>query len=113
MSYERGWDCFMPDPGEHLELRCRVCDSNMDVKRDVNGATSWVSAIAGSKKLHDSFTCPNSGLGWHKQVLALKKEAQMSVSRTISSTLLAEAELIIAEKKPTLDRYQDDKVVPR
>jgi len=64
--------CF-PDPGKVKSVVCGVCNIEMGVKRNVLGPTCWAMAMAGRKRRHDSFRCPNYGEDWHFKIEKLKR----------------------------------------
>lgn len=103
MDLRAGWDYFAPAPGTEDKMFCRVCGDEMDCKRNVKGATSFVEAMGGTGHLHDSFTCKNSGQPWHNQVLKLKLEARSTSSTKLSRMFLEEAEEIKLSRLHTKD----------
>lgn len=105
MAYRKGWDCFSAVPGEFEELSCRVCGEKLDVRRNVEGPTSSVEAMAGRKHLHDSFTCKNSNEKWHRQALSLFKLAEDTPSAILANQLTNEALEIIRTKQHTKEHW--------
>jgi hypothetical protein len=71
-------------------MNCRACGDNMDVKRNVNGPTSWAESMGKGKHLHDCFTCPNAGLDWHDQLIALDRELRKTSSNLVAKMIEAE-----------------------
>jgi hypothetical protein len=102
--YHAGWDHFTPDPGTQEKMFCIVCDAEMDVKRNVNGATSWAESMGRGKHLHDSFSCPNVGKGWHSQVRILKERIEKESSQSIAEILEKELKVVLETKKTTRKR---------
>lgn len=90
--YHSGYDHFTPSPGTQNEMFCNACRDKMDVKRGVNGPTSWAESMGGGKHLHDNFTCPNSGADWHDQLIALDKELHKTSSSKVAALIEAEIE---------------------
>ncbi len=108
-NYHAGWDYFSPDPGEYEKMFCRVCNTEMNVKRNVMGPTGWAEAMsvhAGSSKghLHDCFSCPNAGKKWHNQARILKDRIQREASQSIAEILQKEVTFILTFKKTTRKR---------
>ncbi len=98
---------YTPDPGvvaEGESVHCGVCGDKMNEIRDCNGPRGFAMAMSGSKSLHDYFSCPNMDDEWHKQVVLLRKEARESNSNAITTILLAEAEQVCCNRKPTKDK---------
>lgn len=101
-----GWDFFTADPGTREEMRCRVCGEVMAVHRGVVGPTSWAHAMAiaagvSQGKPHDSFACDLGGEAWHRQALALKREAERTPSGELAVLLLAEADRLVRLRTAT------------
>lgn len=99
---------YTPDPGECDEAFCTVCGSKMDVKRGVEGPTSWAMAMAKATRKYDLFKCPNIGMGWHKQAKAILAEAHKTTSSGLASMMRSEAALIVETQKPTQEGWADD-----
>lgn len=59
------------EPGGE-DRNCLICDALMNVERNCYGPTSWAGSMAGIKKKHDRFTCPNSKEDWHIQLVDIK-----------------------------------------
>ncbi len=86
-----------PDPGTVKTAECGICGKQMNVKRNVLGATSWAESMGHGKHLHDSFTCPNLNKDWHEKIVSLKCEAHNTASDKIKKILKEEiAELLEA-----------------
>lgn len=62
------------EPGIVKRVDCGVCNIQMNVERNVLGATSSVEAMAGKKHRHDRFTCPYVEEDWHKRIYHLKMD---------------------------------------
>lgn len=63
-----------PDPGTVDRMECGVCDTSMDVERNVFRATTFAEHMGHARHLHDCFTCPNRKADWHQQIFALKMD---------------------------------------
>jgi len=101
MSLHRGWECFSTDPGVLEKCACRVCGEDCEVKRNVNGPTSWAESVGGMKHLHDFFVCKHVQEDWHIQIRSLKQEQENTKSSAIKEILEAEIAQIYVTKKPT------------
>lgn len=66
--------CCFPNPGTVKKVNCGVCGTQMNVKRNVLGSTSFASSMAGIKRRHDRFICPFLNEDWHRGILNLKAE---------------------------------------
>lgn len=107
--FHAGWDHFSPDPGDEKQMFCRVCNAEMDVKRNVKGATGWAEAMSiahgkGKGHLHDSFSCPLAQKDWHNQARILKERIEGESSRAIAKLLTEELDEVLKTKKPTRKR---------
>lgn len=98
VSYHMGWDYFAPDPGKCESCECRVCGTNMDVKRDCEGPTSTVMAMGGFKRKYDRFTCPNVGQDWHTQAMNLRQEIEKTSSAALAGIMEQELATVIETK---------------
>jgi hypothetical protein len=94
-------DIFFPDPGTHDAVECGVCGAQMDVKRDLDGPTSWVMAMGHSKRKHDTFMCPHRNEPWHKQVIALREFKERCPSAYLSNLVDREIDFVLGTKTPT------------
>ena len=61
MVFHIGVDYFQTACGKHEELRCRACNTVMDVKRSIMVQTGPYHP----KSERDTFSCPNSGQREH------------------------------------------------
>lgn len=100
------WDFFTSEPGLHARLHCRVCGEPMAVSRDVIGPTGWTHAMAinagrAKGRLHDSFRCERAGEAWHRQALALRREAEGTSSKRLADLLTAEADEVVRTREAT------------
>jgi hypothetical protein len=101
MSYHVGWEAFSPEPGTKDKMYCRVCNMEMNVKRDVNGPTSSMEAMGQRKHLHDSFTCGHAEEDWHIQARILKQKLEKEPCATIADIMTNELECILKHKTAT------------
>ena len=103
---EPGWDTFTPESGKQHVMRCRVCKSEMDVQRDINGPTSLSEAMGGGEHLHDLFTCSHSEEKWHQQVLQMRKFIIATPSATLAMLVEKEMNVVLKNKKATKDEFE-------
>jgi len=82
----RGW--FAPDPGTVSTAHCGVCGTQMLVRRNVFGATSWAEALGHRKHLHDRFICPQYPRAWHRRVANLMSSAMEETDRVTRKRIL-------------------------
>jgi len=105
MSYHAGWDHFSPEPGAIDKMYCRVCNSEMEVERNVNGPTGSIEAMSGGKHLHDSFFCKHTKESWHCQVRVLKQRIEKETSKKLSDLLTEEMNEVLKTRKTTIDMW--------
>jgi hypothetical protein len=108
VTHYSGWDCIIAEPGSVKEARCRVCGEAMAVRRGVVGPTGWAQATAIAAGVmggtpHDTFACVFSGEPWHRQALALKRQAEETPSRRLERALLDEAAEVVRRRAATKD----------
>jgi len=94
-------DRATPDPGEYDSIVCGICDSFMDVRRNVLGATGMTESMCGRKHLHDSFCCPHIETDWHIQAKKIQEMAKKTPSKIIEDALADEARWIIENRCAT------------
>ena len=94
-----GWETWDTEPGIIETWRCRVCDEDTHVTRNLNGPTSLAESLAGMKHLHDRFTCPHVDKDWHEQVLHLKKEQEKTKSPSLKKILEEDIRKILYTRK--------------
>jgi hypothetical protein len=90
-------------------MNCGVCGRQMEVERNVLGFTSSIEAMAGHRRLHDHFRCPDVDAGWHERVRRLKDAADETPSRILARLYRAEAAAIVAQKAETRDDENKDR----
>ena len=69
------------------EMLCNVCGTVCDVRRGVEGATGFASAMAGKKTKHDYFSCPHNDEQWHWEALAMAQELGDTVSPSLRAII--------------------------
>lgn len=94
-------DIATPRPGEYDVIMCGFCNSEMNVRRNVNGATGMAEAMAKRSHLHDSFECPSKDEDWHIQAKKLIQMAQETPSKRLEEMFLLEAQEILFKKTAT------------
>ena len=101
-------DSATPDPGEYDKIPCGICGTDMNVSRNVNGATSFAEALSKRSHLHDSFKCPHIDEDWHRQVKFIREEANKISSQKITEIMLNEADEILKTRVATkkISRYK-------
>lgn len=102
-----GYDSSSPDPGEFEEMRCRVCDSMMEVTRNASGPTSSAMAMRGSKRDHDHFFCGHAGKDWHNQAIDLMNLRKDCPSRQFRIIIDAELSDVLKNRKPSIHEYTE------
>lgn len=91
----KGYELFMLDPGSVEEMECKVCGSVCDVKRGVNGPTSFGEAMGKGFHFHDRFDCPHREEGWHKQALDILQEIEKCPSPSIREIMQNYLDIIV------------------
>lgn len=95
---------FTPDAGTVKgPVRCGVCRQKMEEHLDCYGPTSSVESMAGSKRHHDLFVCPNREEKWHRQVVALRMEKSNTASAVLSELLEQEIKAVLDTEEVTKD----------
>ena len=92
---------YTPDAGKVKTATCGICGDKMNVERDQLGPTSWAGAMAGAKRKHDSFTCPNLSKDWHVQIVRLLREIENTSSGVLTKILQKEVDQIKKDRKHT------------
>lgn len=93
----KGYDFFIADPGTEQTRYCRVCKTECDVKRNVYGPTSFVTAIAKNFRLHDMFVCPHADTTWHEQALRLVMAIEETPSKRVAQLMQQDLEDLLDE----------------
>ena len=68
-------------------MHCRVCGAKCEVSRDIEGAVSMATSMAGIKVKHDQFSCPNYDKDWHYKAYKLLKELEETESKRVSEVI--------------------------
>lgn len=92
---------YTPYPGTVKEAFCDICSAKMSVARNITGPTGWSEAMARRGHAHDFFSCDYRNEPWHKQVAALKREAEKTPSAEIATIYDKEAKKILKTKVAT------------
>lgn len=99
---------YFSDIGEVPEgsfITCGVCGDKMEEKRNCLGPRNYLESIGGHKHHHDQFFCPNRDSKWHKQVVALREQIQLTPSAKIAKMLEEEAAEILFTREETKVGY--------
>lgn len=78
-----GYSIFITKPGEYEELRCAVCGSICNVKRNVMGPRCYAEAVGKREGLHDKYECPHVEEDWHEECFDLSLELRETHSPTL------------------------------
>lgn len=90
-----GYERITPAPGKIDRWHCQICGSKADVRRHVNGPTGYAESMAKRGHLHDIFTCPNAGKGWHTSALKLLREMESTESRRLSRLIALDLQSLL------------------
>jgi len=90
VPYHIGWDYFTPEPGSTDKMLCKVCATEMLVRRNVE-----------KPKLHDAFYCKLASENWHLQALALKRRIDGETSQKITELLQEELNEVLNTRQTT------------
>jgi hypothetical protein len=96
---------YTPDAGTVKTQSCDVCGADMDVQRNVHGATGFAEAMAKHGHLHDRFTCPHREELWHKQVYAMTNLSKSLPSQRLAQIIEEEVADILRSRVATKDRW--------
>jgi hypothetical protein len=84
-------------PGEISEMKCKVCGTVCDVKRNCKGMKSMGAAMAGMLNEHDQFTCPRSADEWHVRARKLMEEIARTPSKILARIMQDKLEELLKE----------------
>ncbi len=93
----KGYDFFITDPGTEQTIRCHVCNTECDAKRNVYGPTSFATAMAKNFRLHDMFVCPHADTAWHEQALRLVRAIEETPSKRVAQLMQQDLEDLLGE----------------
>ena len=94
----KNYDVFFREPGTVDEIRCRVCGTKCNVKRNEYGPTCYAAAVGGLSTYHDLFTCPHSKKRWHELALDLVEAIDETPSRTLARLMKLDLKRILRKK---------------
>lgn len=81
----KGYDVFYTKSSAIVEIKCRVCGTTCDVKRNDTGPTGSISVMSGNHTPHDLFRCPNIGKNWHNEAVKLAKAIEDTPGKSIAA----------------------------
>jgi hypothetical protein len=87
-----------PSAGYHKEFYCPVCNSKCKVERNVNGPTSFATAMLGKMSLHDHFFCPYNQTEWHAKAEELYYERLKFKSEKLKAIIQEEIDELLLQK---------------
>jgi len=92
MHYHAGIDYFTPLAGAEKTMRCKACQEEMDVQRDVLRTKGKFGSDLPKEfqRREDIFTCSHAGADWHVQITVLLREIDHTASQKLTSLLEAE-----------------------
>jgi hypothetical protein len=91
-----GINVFYTVPGEEpYKKNCLVCGSLFKKLEQVNGPTSFASAMAGVSSTHDYYYCEHSDEEWHFKALKLYRAIQEMPSVSIAKIMQQDLEDIL------------------
>lgn len=93
----KGYDVHFTEPGSAQEMRCHVCDTKCEVKRNAYGPTGFAEAIGKKFRHHDLFVCPYRDEDWHKQALGLVLEIERTPSKRIAELMRQDLEDLLRD----------------
>ncbi|MCY7333731.1 MAG: hypothetical protein LH649_14000 [Pseudanabaena sp. CAN_BIN31] len=93
----KGYDFFITKPNANETFDCNVCSTECDVKRNVDGFSGFIAAMARLSEIHDEFTCPNVNQEWHEQAVRLLMEIEKTPSKRIAALLKLDLEELLEE----------------
>jgi hypothetical protein len=76
-------------------MHCAVCGIECLVRRNVDGPTGFVMAMAKQTRLHDVFTCPHRDEKWHKQAARLYQAIQDTPSPRLAALIRLDLEDVL------------------
>lgn len=86
---------FFPDAGTIVGMKCEVCGSNMDVKRDECGPTTWAMSVTNSLRKYDHFYCPHIKEAWHKHARELRMEQASTKSPSLKEIFEKDIQILM------------------
>lgn len=105
ISFSEGIDLLRPAPGTVDKLYCKACNALMHCERNNYPTVQcFASALTGSNKPHDKFTCPYTQEDWHNQVVCLILERNKTNSRRLTDIYNEEIKEILISKKVTKEK---------
>lgn len=102
-TYRAGIDYFTPLAGTEKTIRCKACQEELDVQRDVvRTRGKFGNPLPEDLQRHeDIFTCRNAGEEWHSQIIALLREIDQTASHKLATLLESEIVEICRTRQTT------------
>ncbi len=94
----KGLDFFVTDSGEENVVRCHVCGTECNSRRNVIAPTGWIAGLAGLRRRHDRFDCPHAGRPWHERALRLRRAIDDCPSESVRQLMLDDLGALLQER---------------
>lgn len=78
-------------------MRCRVCGTNCQVRREVHGPHDFVMTASRVHDVWDVFTCPHSGKVWHDKAVELAVAIDETPSKRVAALMREDLEDLLRE----------------
>ncbi len=95
-----GVDVIFTEPGESGSRTCLVCSTPMKVDRNALGPTSFATALAGKRVLHDRWACPHAEEEWHLMAYELARSIPLERSPTLAAIRQLDLERLLESNLP-------------
>ena len=92
-----GYERFYVTPGTAEEMRCRVCGSKCNARREVSGPHDFISAASRASDLWDVFSCPHGGKAWHEKAVELAVAIDETPSKRLAALMRQDLEDLLRE----------------
>ncbi len=92
-------------PGTKKREKCDVCNTIMDVERNIDAPSSWGSIFSKNRMKQDCFTCPHRADKWHRQAYTLQQNAANTPSPHLAKIFLREASEVLDSRIPTKENW--------
>jgi hypothetical protein len=92
-----GYEVFYVTPQTVEEMRCRVCGSKCNARREVNGPHNFITAVTRVDDMWDVFTCPHGGQAWHDKAVELAVAIDETPSKRVAALMRQDLEDLLRE----------------